>query len=363
MEFSFRKVDWSLFISFIVLLIIGFAVLTSASQVLGFQKFADSYHFVKQQALHAVVGVVLFFIFFFFPPTYWRRFAFLFYVVGGALLALVFVPGVGASFGKALSWIKIGGFSFQPAELVKLFYILFLAFWFERKESHRTSFLNGTVPFLLYSSVIFLLIALQPDVGTLAIMVVVGVVVYFVSGAPAKYFAVLAMLAVMMFGVMVAVAPYRLNRILVFLNPSLDPQGAGYHAQQALVAVGSGGLLGQGFGKSQSKFNFLPEAAGDSVFAVYAEELGFVFVVLLFLLFAVILLRGMRGAESAKTPFEKYAAVGVVTWMVFQAVVNIGAMIGFLPLTGIPLPFVSYGGTALVSEMAGMGLLLNICRR
>lgn len=364
MDFSFKKVDWPLFIAFIALLVIGFAALTSASQVLGFEKFGDAYHFVKQQALHAIAGVALFFVFFFFPATYWKRFAFLMYLVAVGLLVLVLIPGIGSSYGKGvLSWIQIGGFGFQPAELAKFAYILLLAYWFERKSSFVESFAAGTLPFLVYSGVLFGLLALQPDVGTLAVMIAIGAVMYFVSGAPKKYLAILGVVGLVAFGALVAAAPYRLNRVMVFLDPSLDPQGAGYHVRQAVAAVGSGGFLGMGFGKSQSKFNFLPEAPGDSVFAVYAEELGFLFSMILFALFAALLIRGMRGAERTRGLFERYAAVGVVTWISFQALINIGAMIGLVPLTGVPLPFVSYGGTALVAEMAGMGLLLNISRR
>lgn len=363
MDFSFRKVDWTLFAVFVVLLAVGFAVLTSASQVLGFEKFGDSYYFLKQQSLHALVGAVAFLIFFFFPAAYWKRFTMLFYGLGILLLLAVFIPGLKASFGTTQSWLQIGGFTFQPVEFVKFFYILFLAFWFERKSESVKSFVHGALPFLIYSGLYFLLVVLQPDIGSLVVMVAIGVAVYFVSGAPLKYLAVLAIVVLVAFGALIAVAPYRLNRVMVFLNPSFDPQGAGYHSRQAVIAVGSGGIFGVGFGKSQSKFNFLPEAPGDSVFAVYAEELGFVLSLALFALFAAILMRGLRGAQAAGSKFERYAAVGIVTWILVQAMVNIGAMIGILPLTGIPLPFVSYGGTALVAEMAGMGLLLNICKK
>lgn len=350
-----------LLLSCVVLLVVmGFAMLASASQVLGFSKFGDSYYFLKHQAAHAVIGVVLFFVFYFFPTTYWRRFAVPLYFVGIGLLVVVLLPGV--SYGTARSWIQLGGLSVQPSEIMKLLMIFFFAYWFERRVEFRSSFSKGLVPFLVYLGVPLALVALQPDVGTMIVLIAIGCAMYVVSGAPWKHFVVLVVVGVLAVGCLIAIAPYRLNRVMVLLNPELDPQGVGYHARQAIDAVESGGVLGLGFGKSVSKFHFLPEAPADSIFAIYAEELGFVFVLLLFGLFAGIVSKGYWIAQRAPTQFESFASVGVVTWVSVQSIVNIGAMVGLLPLTGVPLPFLSYGATALVSLLAAMGFLLNVSK-
>lgn len=360
MNLSHGRPNIWLLISVVALVLLGFAMLASASQVLGFNRFGDEFYFLKNQAAHAIIGIVLFFVFYYFPTTYWRRFAIPLYFVSVFLLVVVLIPGV--SYGSAKSWIQIAGLSLQPAELTKLFLIFFFAYWFEKRTEYSQSFSRGFIPFLLYASIPMGLIALQPDIGTLAIIVVICVALYVVSGAPWKYLAVLGALGVVVVGSLIAIAPYRLNRVMVLLNPSLDPQGVGYHARQAMSAVESGGVFGLGFGKSVSKFHFLPEAPADSIFAVYAEELGFIFVVILFGLFGVIVARGLRIADRAPTKFETYACVGVVVWIVVQVLVNIGAMVGILPLTGVPLPFLSYGATALVSLLAAMGFLLNVSK-
>ncbi len=360
MNLSHGRPNIWLLISVVALVLLGFAMLASASQVLGFTRFGDEFYFLKNQAAHATLGIVLFFVFYYFPTTYWRRFAVPLYFIGVLLLIVVLVPGV--SYGSARSWIQFAGLSLQPAELMKLFLIFFFAYWFEKRVEYSKSFSQGFMPFLVYAGIPLVLIALQPDVGTLAIVGMMCVAMYVVSGAPWRHLIILGALGVVSIGSMIAIAPYRLNRVMVLLNPNLDPQGAGYHARQAIDAVESGGLFGLGFGKSVSKFHFLPEAPADSIFAIYAEELGFVFVVVLFVLFGVMVTRGLRIADRATTRFETYACAGIVTWIVAQVVANVGAMVGVLPLTGVPLPFLSYGATALVSLLAAMGFLLNVSK-
>jgi len=360
MHLSHGRPNVVLLISFVVLVLLGFAMLASASQVLGFTRFGDEFYFFKNQITHAIVGIIVFFVFYYFPTTYWRRFAVPLYFVGVLLLAIVLIPGV--SYGSAKSWIQIAGLSIQPAELMKVFLVFFFSYWFEKRSEYGKSFFLGLVPFLVYAGIPLALIALQPDVGTLIIVGAICVAIYFVSGASWKLFGLLGVFGIIGVGSMIAAAPYRLNRVMVLLNPSLDPQGAGYHARRAIEAVESGGLFGLGFGKSVSKFHLLPEAPADSIFAVYAEELGFVFVVLLFVLFGLLVAFGFRVAEGAQTKFESYACAGIVMWIVVQAAANIGSMIGMLPLTGVPLPFLSYGATALISLLAAMGFLLNVSK-
>lgn len=346
----------------LVISIIGLIVLSSASSVLSFQRYGDSNEILKKQFFAFLVGLVFFVGFASIDYRKLKRFALPALAVALFLLFAVFLPGIGTELLGARRWIAIGGLFFQPAEFVKLTFLIYLAMWIEKRGKGVHDFTYGFLPFVFLLGLIALLLAFQPDIGTMMVIVASGVVVYFISGARWKYFLWVALAGAVLSTILVAIAPYRTARFTTFLNPELDPQGIGYHVNQALLAVGSGGLFGRGLGHSIQKFNYLPEAAGDSIFAVMAEELGFVFTASFLGLILVLVLRGLRIAREAPDAFGRLLAAGIVTWFGIQTFVNIAALTNLIPLTGIPLPFVSNGGSALVAVLAASGILVNISR-
>ncbi|MEK7212043.1 MAG: putative peptidoglycan glycosyltransferase FtsW, partial [Patescibacteria group bacterium] len=308
-------------------------------------------------------GIILFFLFLNLDYRNLKRFSKIALVFSVGLLVLVFIPGLGTVYNKARSWVSLGFFSFQPSEIVKLTFLIFLAAWFEaRREREVRDFMTGLFPFLAALGVIAGLIMLQPDMGTMGIIFISSFVVYFAAGAPLAHIAGIGGLGIAAFFIMIKVAPYRVARFTTFLHPALDPQNIGYQINQALLAIGSGGILGLGYGQSRQKFLYLPQAYGDSIFAVMAEEMGFIFLLFFFFALAVFFFRGIRIARRAPDIFGRLLATGIISWLMFQALYNIGSMAGILPLTGIPLPFISYGGTALMTTLAAVGILGNISR-
>jgi cell division protein FtsW len=279
-------------------------------------------------------------------------------------LILVFIPGLSLTFNNSKSWVNVGPFSFQPAEIVKLLFILYLAGWLSKQPDEKIkSFSYGFLPFIFLVGIISILIIMQPDVGTLSVLLVAAFCAYFVRGANWKHVILLITLGLAAFVILIKIAPYRTERLMTFLHPELDPQGIGYHINQAFLAIGSGGFWGRGFGHSRQKFQYLPETTGDSIFAVFAEELGFVFSVLLIALFIFLAFRIYKLLKEQDDQFAKLVCAGILGWFLFQSFYNIGSMIGVLPMTGIPLIFISYGGTSVLSAMAAMGILMNISRK
>jgi cell division protein FtsW len=362
---SAEKTDYILFFCFGLLLLAGLFVLSSAGTAIGFQKFNDSYYFIKKQLLFGFLpGALLFLFFYFINYRVWKKFIIPLLAASIVLLIIVFIPGVGASYGKTQSWINIANFSFQPSELVKLTFLLYLGTWLERRGTYGVKdFYSGFLPFLFLIGAISALMLLQPDTGSLAIIIFMASAVFFASGAKTKHVLLMILAGASAILLIILKSPYRAARLTTFLHPELDPQGIGYHINQAFLAIGSGGWFGRGFGLSRQKFQYLPEAAGDSIFAVLAEELGFVITAAVIFLFIMLLIRGLKTAKFAPDPFGRLVAVGIVSWLIFQAFFNISSMIGLLPMSGIPLPFISYGGSALAVSMAAMGLLLNISKK
>jgi cell division protein FtsW len=280
------------------------------------------------------------------------------------LLALVFIPGIGTEYGTAKSWVNILGLSFQPAELVKITFLIYLSNWLEKRgETGIRDLYSGLVPFLFLLSIISILMIKQPDMGTLSIIIVMCMCTFYASGAKLKH--VMGVIAVGLAAIVLLVkaAPYRAARLTTFLHPELDPLGIGYHINQAFLAIGSGRFFGRGLGNSRQKFLYLPEVTGDSIFAVYAEELGFFFSILLVGLFTYLLIRGLKIAERAPDTFGRLISIGIISWFTFQAFFNIGSMVGVLPMTGVPLPYISSGGTSLAVNLAAAGILINISKQ
>jgi len=357
--------DWVLVFIFALLLFLGLITLFSASTALGFQKFGDSYHFIKRQLLHGLLpGIVLLLILVKVNYQFWKKLIMPLLAISIILLIIVFIPGISADYGTAKSWINIGTFSFQPSELVKLTFLLYLATWLEKRGAHGVKDLYfGFLPFIFLLGLISGLMLLQPDMGTLAIIIFMCVAVFFASGAKLNHVAALLLAGTGAIYLLILKSPYRAARLTIFLHPELDPQGIGYQISQALLAIGSGGLFGRGFGMSRQKFQYLPEVTGDSIFAIYAEELGFIFCLAIIGLYIAFMWRGFKVAKNAPDQFGRLVAIGIVSWITFQALFNVAAMVGILPMTGIPLPFVSAGGSALAIMLAAVGILINISKQ
>lgn len=350
---------------FLGVLIFGLLMLASASWPMSFDDFQGNgyYLFVHQLLFGVLPGVVGFLIAYFVPYQVYKRFALPMLGLSIFLLVIVFIPGLGVEIKGSHSWISLGAFSMQPSELVKFTFLMYVAAWLEGSMGKNVrDTMKGLVPFLMVLGAVMLLLLLQPDTGTMGIIVVMALAVYFVAGAPLKYFAFFGVAGALLLSLLFTFSPYRAERLMAFLHPELDKQGAGYQINQALLAVGSGGILGRGYGHSLQKFQYLPEVAGDSIFAVIAEELGFVLTSAFVLLYVGMLFRGLVIAEHSPDTFGMYLVVGIMAWLGIQAFVNIGAMVGLLPITGVPLPFVSYGGTALAIAMTAVGVVLNVSR-
>ena len=362
---TYHDPDYALIGAFGALLLLGLVNLTSAGTAIGFQVFNDSYYFIKHQLLYGFLpGLILLFIFSKINYQIWKKFILPLLFISIILLIIVFIPGVGAKYGTAKSWINFGNFSFQPSELVKLTFLLYLATWLEKRGVHGVKDLYyGFLPFIFLLGIISVLMLMQPDMGTLSVIIFMAITVFFASGAKMKHVFVMLLAGISAIYLLIIKSPYRAARLTTFLHPELDPQGIGYHINQAFLAVGSGGIWGRGFGYSRQKFQYLPEATGDSIFAIMAEELGFILCVIIIGLFVFFMIRGLKIAKYSPDQFGRLLATGIISWLIFQAFFNIASMIGLLPMTGIPLPFVSYGGTAMVVSMAAFGLLINISKQ
>lgn len=357
-------VDKPFLVTIAVLLAFGLLMIMSAGVSYGQVRFDDSYYFFKQQVVGLMVGAAVLYITATIDYHLWRRLVMPIFGIALILLILVFIPGIGVNVYGATRWIELGPIMFQPSEIMKLAIILYLAAWLSDKgEKKVADFNEGFVPFLGIILLIGFLIIKQPDTGTLGVICLMAMSIFFTAGAQVKHILSLVGAGFAALGLLILIAPYRLARLTVFLNPDHDPSGAGYQVSQALLAVGSGGLFGVGLGQSRQKFNYLPEPVTDSIFAVIGEEFGFIGCVLLVSLFLYLAWRGLRIAQGAPDMFGRLIVVGVVAWIIFQSFINISAIIGLIPLTGIPLPLISYGGTSLAVILAAVGIVLNVSRQ
>jgi len=359
-----NTIDKVFLIYIVIITVFGLAALISASGPLGVNKFGDSFFYVKRQIVSGLLpGLALFFLLLKINYEKWRKFSWVIYVGAVLLLALVFVPGIGATINGAKSWLSIFGKNFQPSEIAKLALIIFGAYLLSDRKRNLQDWQMGVMPILTLLSPVLLLVFFQPDMGTLFIMLVILFAMMLVAKVPKKYLFVLGSLAIIAFVVMVVAKPYRMDRLTIFMHPEIDPLGVGYQINQAFLAVGSGGVWGTGIGMSRQKYQYLPEVNSDSIFAIIAEETGFIFSTVLIILITLIGLRGLKIAKNADSEFGRLLATGIVVWLIWQSFLNIGAMVGILPLTGVPLPFISHGGSALLAELAAVGLILNISKK
>ncbi|RDI47549.1 stage V sporulation protein E [Falsibacillus pallidus] len=354
--------DIVLIIATLSLLTIGLIMVYSASAVWATYKFDDSFFFAKRQLLFAGVGVAAMFFIMNVDYWTWKTWAKLILIICFVLLLAVLIPGVGMVRNGSRSWIGVGAFSIQPSEFMKLAMISFLAKFLSDRQKLITSFKKGLVPSLALVFTAFGLIMLQPDLGTGTVMVGTCVVMIFISGARVSHFAWLGILGMAGFAGLILSAPYRIKRITSFLDPWSDPLGSGFQIIQSLYAIGPGGLFGLGLGESRQKFFYLPEPQTDFIFAILSEELGFIGGSLVILLFALLLWRGIRIALGAPDLYGSFLAVGIISMIAIQVMINIGVVTGLMPVTGITLPFLSYGGSSLTLMLMAVGVLLNISR-
>jgi cell division protein FtsW len=355
--------DYTLISITFALVVFGLVVLSNPSIVLSQDIFKESYYFLKHQLFSVCLGIFFFFICQKINYKRWQKAAFLLLLLSIVLLTLVFVPGVGYGYGQAKRWISWGPFSFQPFEMVKLTFIFYLAALLSKKrESNSQLIKESMIPFLVFVGIIGLLVMSQPDLSALIILMTIAVAIYFLAGMRMSYILAIGGLALMGFFVLIKIASYRVNRLIVYLHPEMDPQGIGYQINQALLAIGSGGLFGLGLGHSIQKWKYLPEPISDSIFALVAEELGLIGAGALVILFILLAWRGFKIARNAPDRFGYLLAGGISSWLFVQAFINIAAISGLIPLTGLPLPFISYGGSAMVISLIGVGILVNISK-
>lgn len=357
-----RAPDYVLLGLVAALVVFGLVALTSATGPTGFSRFGDTYHFLKRQVLFGVLpGALLLLAASKIGVDRYRAAAPFLFPAAVVLLLLGFIPGLRADFGSG-SWIQVAGFSFQPSEAAKLLLILYFASWFERRGEYLRTVRYGLLPFVITLGIVLGLMTWQSDLGTTGVILAIVFSMYVSAGAPVAHVAGLVGAAFALFLALIKIAPYRAARLQIFLRPDLDPQGVGYHINQAMLAIGSGGWFGLGLGKSRQKFQYLPEVAGDSIFAVIAEELGFFVSAALIAAFLWFVVRSLRLAERVPDAFARHAIVGIAAWIGFQAVLNVSAMVGLMPLTGVPMPFVSHGGSAMLSNLAAAGVLLAMSK-
>ncbi len=358
-----RKFDFVLFIAVLILILFGLVMIYSASSIWAEYKFHDSFKYVKQQALFIGIGIVLLLAVAKVDYRLYYKKTNLILGICLLLLVLVLIPGIGTIRNGSQSWFGIGSFGVQPSEFAKLGLIIFTAKYLTKNEKYLKEIKRGILPILGILFLIFGLIMLQPDFGTGMIIVVSILAMMFIAGVNIRFFLVLGGIGV--FGIvgLIAIAPYRMDRIVSFLNPWKDPLGTGFQIIQSLYAIGPGGLLGQGFLNSRQKQFYLPEPQTDFIFSVISEEFGVLGVLIVSFLFLIVLYRGIQIALKAPDNFSKYLAFGMIFQILIQTVMNLMVVIGLIPVTGVTLPFLSYGGSSLLITLISIGILLNISRK
>lgn len=357
-------VDKPFLIITFILISAGLIIFSSAIiMLIGTAKY-DTVRF-NQYGLGLVGGLISMYICYKIPITFYRKYAFYIYLASVVLMIMVFIPGLGVSHGGARRWVELFGIRFQPAEFYKIGAILYMSIWFmkdfgKKLDLHK-NFYSRTVPLISILGISSILFLLQPDTDILGVICLSLVIMYLLAAGNFKDIFVLGFIGILALGIIVFSRPYVMKRVQIFMNPSLDPTGAGYQFQQSLIAIGSGGITGRGYGQSIQKFKYLPEPIGDSIFAVSAEDFGFIGTTFLILLYIVFLIRGFKLATKSSS-YGSLVIVGLLCLIVIQSFVNMSAMMGMLPLSGTPLIFVSQGGTSLLISLMSIGIILSASR-
>ena len=362
MKQKLLPIDWLLLILTTTLTIIGLVFVLSSSFIWAGHRFNDSFYFFKRQLLFANLGFIGMIAVSKVNFRIYKKYATHFLFASFALLILVLVPGIGLVRGGAQSWIGVGAFTIQPSEFMKLALIVFLAKFMADNPNEAKTFRHGVLPLIIIILVIFGIIMLQPDFGTGMVITATGILMLFLCGVPFKYFMYFVGVGLVGITGLIISAPYRLARITSYLDPLADPTDSGFQILQSLYAITPAGLLGQGFGGSIQKHFFLPEPHTDFIYAIVAEETGFIGAIFVLLLFICFFLRLAHIALKNKDLFARYLVLGIMSALCVQVMINVGVVIGLLPVTGITLPFMSYGGSSLTITLISIGVVLNISR-
>lgn len=363
MSMRLKKPDPIFSSTIIIFVVAGLAIFLSASFVILQKSEAQFVRvLIGQLVFGALGGGILCYFASRIDYHFWRKYALLVALFGLIVTLLVFVPGLGFSHGGATRWISLGFVTLQPSEIMRFGFILYFAAWLAWVGKKVDLFKYGLLPFAALVGVAGIVLLLQPDTDTLLILACSLFAMLFVAGMPWKQIGAVFLLGIVAGGILIASRPYIRSRVMTFINPTHDSKGASYQVQQSLIAIGSGGVFGRGYGQSVQKFNYLPEPIGDSIFAVAGEELGLIGTVIIVLLYVVLYVRGLYLANRVKNPFGKYLLVGFLTLIVSQSLLNIMSMLGLFPLSGTPLVFLSHGGTSLAITLLEVGILLNISR-
>lgn len=352
---SVNKLPLTILVLGIIAALIGLLAIFDASVVEAYKDFGDKFHFIKQQGTWLVIGITAALITSNIPISFIKKYINLFFLVTLFLMLIVLIPGIGPKLLGARRWIIVGPIVLQPSELLKISLILYLSRWFELPKDLKH--------FLVLVFMVLGLIMLQPDLGTAIVVIMTCFTMYYVSGAPLKSMTTFVALLIISVSLLILVSPYRMNRLKTYMDPTSDPLGASYHINQVLYGLGSGGFTGVGIGKSRQKFAYLPEATTDSIFVIIAEEFGFLGGTILIVTMIAMILLSFQVAIRASNRFDKLMSCGVSLLFLNQIFINLGSMTAIVPLTGVPLPFISYGGSSLVTNFIALGLLINAAKR
>jgi cell division protein FtsW len=354
--------DHLLLVATAALLILGLVAVYSTSFAVGYLEFGDTNYFVARQAIFALVGVGVLVLFMQLDYRRLRVLSVPMMLLGLAGLLAVLIPGLGVERNGASRWLELGPVSVQPSEFAKLAVIIYISAWLASRGNRISNFSLGFIPFVLMVGLVGGLIISEPDMGTAIIILLTACTLFFVAGAPLVHLGLLIMVGGLVGWVVILSKDYQLDRLVSFVSPESDPQGVGFQIIQLLIALGSGGPAGLGWGASRQKFYYLPSAHTDGVFAILGEELGFIGLLAILSLFAFLLYRALRVTMRSRDQFAQLLGIGIVSWIAYQTLINIGGITRTIPLTGVPLPFLSYGGSSLIALMAAVGVLLSLSR-
>jgi cell division protein FtsW len=356
-------IDKWMLIAVAALLALGMTMVLSTSYLYSQERFADGTYFFRKQMIAMGAGLVLLIACSLLPSALYRHFAYPLLIATFVVLILVLIPGIGASRGGARRWISLAGFAFQPSELAKLAMVIYLAHSMAKKEAMIRTFSVGVLPHLIVAGAFAGVLLLEPDFGSVLILTMVLYSMLFIGGVRVHHLLATALMALPLLVYVMMRAEYRLRRLMSFLDPWSDSAGSGFHVVQSLIAFGSGQLWGRGLGESRQKLFYLPEAHTDFVYSVIGEELGLLGALVVLVLFGVIILRGFRLTGRIEEPFDQYLAFGLTVLLGLQALIHMGVVMGLMPTKGLVLPFISYGGSAMVINLMEAGLLLGLSRR
>jgi len=360
MSNPWRRADWVICIPMVILLLIGLIMIFSTSSVVGQSNFNNSYYFIQKHSIFIAIGMVAFFVGFVIPHQVYKEYSLTLLLMSSGLIVLTLIPGIGVKIAGASRWLNVGFTSIQPVEVLKFAVVVFLSSALAHKKDMLGSIVTGLVPIAVVLLVPILLLAMQPDLGNIGVILLVSGTLLFLSHVPLKHIVVMALSSVFFVAMSIIKNPYQMVRVKSFLSPWADPYGKNYHLVQSLIAIGSGGFWGRGIGESKLKFFYLPLQYSDFIFSIICEEGGFILATLIIVMYGFLFFRGVRIARYSTSLFSYYLCIGLVLLLVVQAMINIAVVIGMMPVTGIPLTFISFGGTSLITSLFFMGVIMNI---